>query len=93
MVACHVPEPIVPTDVSDDETTVEFNTVPDRVPAGAITTLPEAAVISPLPLTVNDGDDEPKVYTKTTLWPTFKQQLAHTHTHIHINRGGMQSSL
>jgi hypothetical protein len=47
--------PIVPTEVRLDVTTAEFNVVPERVPAGAITTLVEAAVISPLPLTVKDG--------------------------------------
>jgi len=52
----------VPTDVSDELTTVEFRVVPVRVPAGAITALPDAAVIKPLALTVKVGIDveEPK---------------------------------
>jgi hypothetical protein len=45
----------VPTDVREDAVTPEFNVAPDSVPAGAMTTLPEAAVISPLPFTVNVG--------------------------------------
>ena len=35
VVPFHVPDVIVPTDVNDDVTTVEFNTVPVSVPAGA----------------------------------------------------------
>jgi hypothetical protein len=45
----------VPTEVKEDVTTVAFNTVPVSVPAGAITALPEAAVIKPLPFTVKVG--------------------------------------
>jgi len=57
-----VSDPSVPTDVRDELTTVEFKVVPDRVPAGAMTALPDAAVISPLPLTVKVGMevDDPK---------------------------------
>jgi hypothetical protein len=40
----HTPEVIVPTLVREDETTVLLRVVPDNVPAGAITTFPEAAV-------------------------------------------------
>ena len=60
-----VPETVkafnVPTDVSDEVTTVAFKVVPLSVPAGAITTAVEAAVMSPLPLTVKVGMavDEP----------------------------------
>ena len=46
---------MVPTEVSDEETTFDASVVPVNVPAGAITTLVEAAVIKPLPFTVNDG--------------------------------------
>ena len=49
--------------VSEDETTFDASVVPASVPAGAMTALPEAAVMSPLPFTVNDGMDvdEPKL--------------------------------
>lgn len=45
--------------------TPEANVAPVKVPAGAITTLVEAAVIKPLPLTVNVGIavEDPKVPT------------------------------
>jgi hypothetical protein len=46
---------MVPTDVSDEVTTVELRTVPLRVPAGATTTLLLAAVIRPFPFTVKEG--------------------------------------
>jgi hypothetical protein len=49
------PEVIVPTVVKLEVTTVAFNVVPERVPAGAITGFPLAAVIKPLALTVNEG--------------------------------------
>ncbi len=45
----------VPTDVNDEVTTFEASVVPVRVPAGAMTTAVDAAVIKPLPLTVNTG--------------------------------------
>jgi hypothetical protein len=53
----HIPEIIVPTLVSEEDTTVAFRVVPDKVPAGAITVLPPAAVIRPLALTVKLGMD------------------------------------
>jgi hypothetical protein len=61
----------VPTDVSEEVTTVEFNVVPVNVPAGAMTTLPLAAVMRPLALTVNVGMEveEPNV-------PTFPLTVA-----------------
>ena len=51
----HVPDVIVPTEVRLELTTVAFNVVPDKVPAGAITTDVPAAVINPLPFTVKLG--------------------------------------
>ncbi len=50
-----------PTEVSDDAVTPDASVAPVSVPAGATTALPEAAVIRPLALTVNDGIevDEP----------------------------------
>lgn len=45
----------VPTEVNEDVTTLAAKVVPVSVPAGAMTTLPEAAVISPFPLTVKVG--------------------------------------
>ena len=55
----------VPTLVSEEFTTVEFNVVPLNVSAGAITTLELAAVIRPLPFTVIEGIavEEPKLPT------------------------------
>ena len=52
----------MPTLVKEELTTVEFNVVPVRVPAGAMTTLELAAVINPFPFTVNEGIevDDPK---------------------------------
>jgi hypothetical protein len=46
---------MVPTDVSEDDTTDEFKVVPDSVPAGATTAFPDAAVIKPLAFTVKLG--------------------------------------
>jgi hypothetical protein len=46
---------MVPTDVNDELTTLEAKVVPVKVPAGAITTFVEAAVIKPFALTVKDG--------------------------------------
>jgi hypothetical protein len=62
VVPFQTPDVIVPTDVSEELITVEFKTVPLNVPAGATTTLPEAAVTKPFPFTVKDGIDveEPK---------------------------------
>ena len=64
-------DPKVPTEVRDELTTVALRVVPVRVPAGAMTALPEAAVMSPLPLTVKVGMDveDPKV-------PTFPLTVA-----------------
>jgi len=45
----------VPTDVKEEAVTVEFRVAPVRVPAGATTALPLAAVINPLPFTVKVG--------------------------------------
>ena len=61
----------VPTLVSDDAVTPLASVAPVKVPAGAMTTLPEAAVTKPLPLTVNEGIDvdEPKL-------PTFEFTVA-----------------
>ena len=52
----------MPTEVKEEVTTVELRVVPLRVPAGAITTLLEADVMSPLPFTVKEGIEveEPK---------------------------------
>ena len=58
-----VNEPSVPTVVSDDVTTPAPSVVPVSVPAGATTTLPEAAVISPLALTVKDGIDVDDIHS------------------------------
>ena len=62
-VPCHTPVPIVPTVVRLDVTTPEFNVVPLKVPAGATTAFPDAAVIRPFPLTVKLGIDvlDPKL--------------------------------
>lgn len=59
------PEDKVPIVVKDDVTTFEARVVPVSVPAGAMTTLPEAEVINPLPFTVNVGMEveEPKLPT------------------------------
>jgi hypothetical protein len=67
----HTPVVIVPTLVKEDVTTFEASVVPVNVPAGAITALVLAAVISPLALTVNDGIavEEPKL-------PTFEFTVA-----------------
>lgn len=46
------PDDSVPTDVSDDDTTVLFKVVPDKVPAGAITAFPADAVSRPWASTV-----------------------------------------
>ena len=53
----------VPTDVREEAVTPEAKVAPVNVPAGAMTTLPEAAVINPLALTVKVGMevDEPKL--------------------------------
>ena len=45
----------VPTEVREEAVTPEARVVPVRVPAGAMTAFPEAAVINPLPLTVKVG--------------------------------------
>ena len=52
----------VPTEVNDEAVTPEARVAPVRVPAGATTAFPEAAVIKPLPLTVKVGIEveEPK---------------------------------
>jgi hypothetical protein len=57
VVPVQVPDVMVPTDVNELVTTVELSVVPLNVPDGAITALPDAAVISPLALTVNVGID------------------------------------
>ncbi len=49
------PEVITPKEVKDEVTTLEASVVPVSVPAGAMTTLPLAAVIRPFALTVNVG--------------------------------------
>ncbi len=54
-VPCHVPVPMVPTEVSEDDTTFEASVVPVSVPAGATTAAVPAAVMRPLPLTVKVG--------------------------------------
>lgn len=66
-----VPETKFPTLVREEVTTVELSVVPERVPAGATTALPEAAVTRPLPLTVKVGMEveEPKL-------PTFPLTVA-----------------
>lgn len=51
----HNPLAIVPTEVNEEETTFEASVVPDNVPAGATTTLVEAAVINPFAFTVKEG--------------------------------------
>ena len=65
----------MPKEVRDELTTVEFNVVPERVPAGATTALPLAAVINPLALTVKEGMEveEPKL-------PTFPLTVANVAT-------------
>lgn len=70
-VPCQTQVPIVPTLVREEVTTVALRVVPERVPAGAMTAFPLAAVMRPLPLTVNDGIevDEPKE-------PTFALTVA-----------------
>ena len=52
----------VPTVVREEVTTVALRVVPVKVPAGAITTAVETAVINPFPLTVKTGIavEEPK---------------------------------
>jgi hypothetical protein len=45
----------MPTLVRDDAVTPAASVVPVRVPAGAITALPDAAVTRPLAFTVSDG--------------------------------------
>jgi hypothetical protein len=62
-VPCQTPVPIVPTVVSEEVTTVDARAVPVKVPAGAITAVEPAAVISPLALTVKVGIavEEPKL--------------------------------
>jgi len=59
----HTPVVIVPTLVRDEETTFDANVVPVNVPAGATTEFVLAAVIRPLPFTVNEGIavEEPKL--------------------------------
>ena len=54
---------MVPRLVREELTTFEASVVPVSVPAGAITALPPAAVIKPLPLTVKFGIDvdDPKL--------------------------------
>ena len=66
-----LPEDNAPTDVKLELTIVLFKVVPDSVPAGAITTLPEAAVMRPLPFTVKLGMlvEDPKD-------PTFELTVA-----------------
>jgi hypothetical protein len=53
-----VSEPSVPTEVSEELTTLELSVVPDKVPAGATTAVAPAAVIRPLPFTVKFGTDD-----------------------------------
>jgi hypothetical protein len=64
-----VPVPIVPTDVSEELTTVELSVVPVRVPAGAITALPVTEVTRPLALIVIVGMlvDDPVVPAEATV--------------------------
>lgn len=57
MLACQVPEVSAPTAVREDAVIVEFRLVPVRVPAGATTALPLAAVKRPFPFTVSEGID------------------------------------
>lgn len=52
---CHVPVPMVPTDVSDEETTLAASVVPVRVPAGAMTAAVLAAVKRPFASKVRTG--------------------------------------
>ena len=52
-VAFQVPEVIVPTEVREDETIVEFRDVPVRVPAAAVT-VPEPPRAIDVPFTVSD---------------------------------------
>ena len=63
VVPVQVPVVIVPTLVNEEETTLELSVVPERVPAGATTAFPLAAVIKPFALTVNEGIEveEPKL--------------------------------
>jgi hypothetical protein len=70
-VPCQTPVPIVPTVVREEVTTFDAKVVPVRVPAGAITTAVEAAVIRPFPFTVKIGIavEEPKD-------PTFEFTVA-----------------
>ena len=56
---------MVPTDVREDAVTPLERVDPVKVPAGAITAFPDAAVTRPLPFTVNDGIEveDPKLPT------------------------------
>ena len=67
----------VPTLVSEEFTTVEFNVVPLNVPAGATTTSVLIAVISPFPFTVIDGIavEEPKLPTSEFTVANVKTKL------------------
>jgi hypothetical protein len=55
VVPLQTPDVIVPTEVKLDETTVDFNVVPDSVPASAIIEAVPAAVKRPLLSTVKVG--------------------------------------
>jgi hypothetical protein len=55
VVPLQTPEVIVPTEVKLEETTVDFNVVPDKVPASAIIEAVDAAVKRPLLSTVKVG--------------------------------------
>lgn len=58
-------EASVPTDVSDEVTTVEFRVVPVKVPAGATTVVVDIAVTKPFPFTVTDGTADALPYVPT----------------------------
>ena len=65
----------VPTDVSDEFTTVALRVVPVKVPAGATRVVLETLVISPLPLTVMVGMTELEPKTPTVLFTVARVRM------------------